>query len=727
MSLAALAAFSVSAFAQPAFDPPPLPPGCTGAANQPCALLDFTRRSLAPALTGVTLAPAQGQPRLFLATTTDKALPAFRMMWLEDQPMTAERAASTFINGVSQPGRNCITDLYGRPTAIGQSFAMRCTGGQSPAIQIFFHAVPGRQRLTALVFLAPLENGPALLARGDRAAIALAQAMTPRPAPPPPLAQTRPGYSPPANFAQLRADCADEADIARQIAGCNAVLANPAETNNYAIATNNRGHARERSGDLAAALRDYDQAVALEPGYVRSHVSRGRVLTALGRIDEAIAALDRSIAIEDDGWTRLERGQLHATRRDFTPALADLDAAVRLLPGEAGAVSERNRVRAAQAAAAAPAPMVAGNALEALAAGLPRGYVGEALLRAPLGPLPAGDALAAYTRELLAPGFAGLTVSPLSASNAAAFRGEAPGLPSLTLRWWDQPDISAAEIQMRNFERELNGSCINNGILAQRGGDGARVMVFTATCSTISPPYQLWWLTAWDRERSRLLLVAAPSAQGPALLAGGERVLAALGMSSAAGAASPPAAPTSPRAPPQAGVPPPAPREVQTVRGLMRDKPFSVSFPAGLDQGNDANLDLVLQDAQQELEFNLTIRAATPSQSAEFDARVFGDGVEYVRMLQPRIPGATLVGHALMSLPGGPAHVVHVLAPASGAVEALRLISLNLYDSGRQYRLLFAVQESALERRREAIGFILANFSTSNTQRPCCTDPVAFP
>jgi hypothetical protein len=181
-------------------------------------------------------------------------------------------------------------------------------------------------------------------------------------------------------------------------------------------------------------------------------------------------------------------------------------------------------------AATPPAASPSRNPMEAAVLGQTptRPYVGAALLRAPLGALPGGDALLAYTRELLAPAFTNLTLSALS--NPLAFSGVAPGLPRLTLRWWDFQDSSAAEIQIDAFGRELNGGCQVRRMLAERPGQDAYAAIYGTVCPTLDPPYQLWWLRANDRDRSRLLLVAAPTADAAALQAAGDRMLAALGM-----------------------------------------------------------------------------------------------------------------------------------------------------------------------------------------------------
>ena len=123
------------------------------------------------------------------------------------------------------------------------------------------------------------------------------------------------------------------------------------------------------------------------------------------------------------------------------------------------------------------------------------------------------------------------TISALSTS-APAYRAQAAGLPQLTLRWFEGQGAGSAKNAMSIFERDLNGGCDDNRTLAQQSSIGTRVSVYVTTCPSLDPPYQLWWLEALDNERSRVLLVATPSRDGgQALLAGGERLLNALGIS----------------------------------------------------------------------------------------------------------------------------------------------------------------------------------------------------
>ncbi|HYF54972.1 MAG TPA: hypothetical protein VEA41_12000, partial [Salinarimonas sp.] len=97
------------------------------------------------------------------------------------------------------------------------------------------------------------------------------------------------------------------------------------------------------------------------------------------------------------------------------------------------------------------------------------------------------------------------------------------------------------------------------------------------------------------------------------------------------------------------------------------------------------------------------------------------------KAMQDQVPGFRLVRHTLLRLPAGPVQFLHWSKAESGSIRAAHFIEVDLYENGRHYRMSFAVSDAAFERRREAIGFILANFATSAVARPCCADPVALP
>jgi tetratricopeptide (TPR) repeat protein len=60
------------------------------------------------------------------------------------------------------------------------------------------------------------------------------------------------------------------------ISGCTTVIQSGREnTENLAVAFNNRGNAYSDKGDLERAIQDYDQAIRLNPQYATAFNNRG--------------------------------------------------------------------------------------------------------------------------------------------------------------------------------------------------------------------------------------------------------------------------------------------------------------------------------------------------------------------------------------------------------------------------------------------------------------------
>lgn len=84
-----------------------------------------------------------------------------------------------------------------------------------------------------------------------------------------------------------------------------------------ATAHNNRGSQRRRAGDEAAALRDFEAALVLQPGHALAGFNRGLCLRALGRRSEA----EQALAAHLRAWPQdLEAALEHALLRPETPA-----------------------------------------------------------------------------------------------------------------------------------------------------------------------------------------------------------------------------------------------------------------------------------------------------------------------------------------------------------------------------------------------------------------------
>jgi tetratricopeptide (TPR) repeat protein len=146
-----------------------------------------------------------------------------------------------------------------------------------------------------------------------------------------------------------------------------------------------RARARREAGEPDGALSDAVEAARLDPGSAAAELERGRALGVLGRFDEALAALDRALALSpgalearavraatacaagrldealDDVDAALAagaepgllalRGSIHSAQERPREAVADLEQALRLQPGE---VSWRRALAAALAAAGEP-------------------------------------------------------------------------------------------------------------------------------------------------------------------------------------------------------------------------------------------------------------------------------------------------------------------------------------------------------------------------------------
>lgn len=89
------------------------------------------------------------------------------------------------------------------------------------------------------------------------------------------------------------------------------------------------GNRLEDAGDIDAALRKYQEAVAAAPTHLRAHLNRGNALQRLGRTPEAFAALQAALRIDPEyapchynlGHLYLGTGNLEAAERKLRDAL----------------------------------------------------------------------------------------------------------------------------------------------------------------------------------------------------------------------------------------------------------------------------------------------------------------------------------------------------------------------------------------------------------------------
>jgi tetratricopeptide (TPR) repeat protein len=98
-----------------------------------------------------------------------------------------------------------------------------------------------------------------------------------------------------------------------------------------AINWNNRGWAKYQSGDLNAALTDFERAITLQPDYLQARVNLSEVLKRLGRLREATQAQRKIIEVDPAfahghynlGATLMEMGE-------FESALASIERAIEI-------------------------------------------------------------------------------------------------------------------------------------------------------------------------------------------------------------------------------------------------------------------------------------------------------------------------------------------------------------------------------------------------------------
>jgi hypothetical protein len=101
---------------------------------------------------------------------------------------------------------------------------------------------------------------------------------------------------------------------------------------NEAMNSFNEGNECVRHHDLLHAMENYNQAIALNPGYVKSYLNRGMVrATGLGDMKGALADFTRAIQLDSangDAW--LGRGSVYMTLHQFRQARSDWESASKL-------------------------------------------------------------------------------------------------------------------------------------------------------------------------------------------------------------------------------------------------------------------------------------------------------------------------------------------------------------------------------------------------------------
>ena len=107
--------------------------------------------------------------------------------------------------------------------------------------------------------------------------------------------------------------------IEERIASCTTLIdSGRYQGINLAILHDNRGMALRAQGDLAGALKDFTEAISLDPNSARAFANHGSALFAQRDFDGAIADFDQAIKLDpNDASAFMKRGSAYEAKGDF--------------------------------------------------------------------------------------------------------------------------------------------------------------------------------------------------------------------------------------------------------------------------------------------------------------------------------------------------------------------------------------------------------------------------
>jgi tetratricopeptide (TPR) repeat protein len=114
--------------------------------------------------------------------------------------------------------------------------------------------------------------------------------------------------------------------------------------NNY-VAHNNLAHALLESGQLAGAIRQYQEVIRLRPDDAKAHYNLGTVLGMNGQFDEAILQIQEAVRLKpNDADTHNNLGLAFQNKGLIVEAILQFQEAIRLKPDDVDAQNNLARV-----------------------------------------------------------------------------------------------------------------------------------------------------------------------------------------------------------------------------------------------------------------------------------------------------------------------------------------------------------------------------------------------
>lgn len=133
-----------------------------------------------------------------------------------------------------------------------------------------------------------------------------------------------------------------EPTVLAMIDGCTAVIGSGQYIGrSLAVAHHNRAIGYRRTAEYDRAMRDYNEAIAIDGSYAHAFTDRGALSAFLGDYDRAIADENEAIRLAPDSGAHYVRGYAYDHKGQYEQAVQDFDEAIRLNPGNALALTAR--------------------------------------------------------------------------------------------------------------------------------------------------------------------------------------------------------------------------------------------------------------------------------------------------------------------------------------------------------------------------------------------------